>query len=58
MSLGTLDNPLHNVFFPAPVVFLGTLSLLGEVKEHLSRLVGNSTMWFRNRSDTNRPVQS
>ena len=25
---------------------------------HLSRLVGNPTMWFPNRSDTNRPVQA
>ena len=24
----------------------------------LSRFVGKPTMWFRNRSDTNRPVQS
>ena len=25
---------------------------------HLSRLVGKPTMWFPNRSDTNRPVQA
>ena len=25
---------------------------------HMSRLVGKPTMWFPNRSDTNRPVQS
>ena len=27
-------------------------------REHLSRLVGKPTMWFPNRSDTNRPAQS
>ena len=27
-------------------------------KAYLSRLVGKPTMWFPNRSDTNRPVQS
>ena len=26
--------------------------------QQLSRLVGKPTMWFPNRSDTNRPVQS
>ena len=25
---------------------------------HMSRLVGKPTMWFPNRSDTNRPVQA
>ena len=27
------------------------------VNQQLSRLVGKPTMWFPNRSDTNRPVQ-
>ena len=25
---------------------------------HMSRLLGKPTMWFQNRSDTNRPVQA
>ena len=29
-----------------------------ELVRHLSRLVEKSTMWFPNRSDTNRPVQA
>ena len=31
---------------------------VSDVKCHMSRLVGKPTMWFPNRSDTNRPVQS
>ena len=33
-----------------------TKSYVGEVR-YLSRLVEKPTMWFPNRSDTNRPVQ-
>ena len=37
-------------------MILFTLQSLNGV--YLSRLVGKPTMWFPNRSDTNRPVQS
>ena len=33
------------------------LSNGGLLERHLSHLVGKPTMWFPNRSDTNRPVQ-
>ena len=31
--------------------------LFSHVVTHMSHLVGQPTMWFPNRSDTNRPVQ-
>ena len=36
--------------------FLKNSSLI--LLEYMSRLVGKPTMWFPNRSDTNRPVQA
>ena len=35
-----------------------TTSGQGILALHMSRLVGKPTMWFPNRSDTNRPVQA
>ena len=36
----------------------GKIDYSGQLNILMSRLVGKPTMWFPNRSDTNRPVQS
>ena len=46
----------YMINFVYSTVFLSVPS--SHISFHLSRLVGKPTMWFPNRSDTNRPVQA
>ena len=39
------------------VSFILICSLTNEHQQDMSRLLGKPTMWFSNRSDTNRPAQ-
>ena len=53
-SLSDIDikDKLHGDIFPK------SCKISAFLLSRLSRLVGNQTMWFPNRSDTNRPVQA
>ena len=57
LALGLIEQkPIPSTkLLPVSIILL--MSVSESWQSHLSRLVGKPTMWFLNRSDTNRPVQ-